>query len=146
MKANVPKAKELVLLYGFSEESQKKEQIQTILEQMNLSSRWITEDLLGQTVGWCAEIPGFVKRETEEKTSSIRPPIDTQAMVLCGLEKKKLDMLLLAMQRQNLHIPLKAIVTAHNMTWEFHVLLEELQQEREAIRVQIQERKKQQEQ
>lgn len=143
MKANVPKAKELVLLYGFSEDSQKREQIQTILEEMNFSYRWITKDMLGQTVGWCAEIPGFAKKETEEKSTSVSVPNGTQAMVLCGLDKKKLDLLLLAMQKQNLYIPLKAVVTAHNMTWEFHALLTELQREREAIRNQIQEQKKQ---
>ena len=40
------------------------------------------------------------------------------------------------MNKAGIHISLKAIVTAHNMNWEFGALLTELKREREAIRIQ----------
>ena len=140
MKANVPKAKELVLLYGFDPDSQRTNTLYHILEELKLPVRLITEDMLCQTVGWCAQIPGFPAKEDGEQESGSDQLTEAkdEAMVLCGLDKKRLDMLLLYMQKENLNIPLKAIMTAYNMTWEFRALLEELKKEREAIRSQIQ--------
>lgn len=140
MKANVPKAKELVLLYGFDRDSQRSNTLYRILEELKLPVRSITEDMLSQTVGWCAQLPGFPAKENGEQEGGSNQPAETkdEAMVLCGLDKKRLDMLLFAMQRENLNVPLKAVMTAHNMTWEFRALLEELKKEREAIRFQIQ--------
>ena len=101
---------------------------------MKIPAKTITEDMLCQTVGWCAEIPGFAEKEIT--TTDVDSVAQEEAMVLRGFSKKRLDQLLDGMNEAGIHISLKAIVTAHNMNWEFGALLTELKREREAIRIQ----------
>ena len=101
---------------------------------MKIPAKTITEDMLCQTVGWCAEIPGFAEKEIT--TTGVDSVAQEEAMVLRGFSKKRLDQLLDGMNEAGIHISLKAIVTAHNMNWEFGALLTELKREREAIRIQ----------
>ena len=134
MKANVPQLRELVLLYGLDEKEERGTAVRRLLESMKIPAKTITEDMLCQTVGWCAEIPGFAEKEIT--TTGVDSVAQEEAMVLRGFSKKRLDQLLDGMNEAGIHISLKAIVTAHNMHWEFGALLTELKREREAIRIQ----------
>lgn len=134
MKANVPQMGELVLLYGLKEDEPRGRAIRGILKKLNLPVKTITPDMLSQTVGWCAELPGFAYREVSAAPGYLQTE---EAMVLRGLTGKRLDALLKAMREENLNIALKAVVTAQNMSWELQQLLRELRREREAIRAQM---------
>ena len=65
MKARVPAPKERVLLYGISEESERGQAIRKTISAFGMETKTISEDMLGQTVGWCAELPGFPMAEKE---------------------------------------------------------------------------------
>lgn len=133
MKANVPQLGELVLLYGLEETQERGRALRQLLAGLKVPVKTVTADMLGQTVGWCAQFPGFARKED---AGAAQKPEAGEAMVLSGMTRKRLDQLLLAMRDKGINVPLKAMVTAHNMSWTFGELLTELQRERDAIRAQ----------
>ena len=132
MKARVPAPKERVLLYGISEESERGQAIRKTISAFGMETKTISEDMLGQTVGWCAELPGFPMAE-KEASELPEAPGAQEAMILCGLERKRLDVLLAAFQAQNLQVSLKAVLTEYNAKWPVAELLHELTKEHEAM-------------
>ena len=63
MKARVPAPKERVLLYGISEETERGQAIRKTISAFGMEAKTISEDMLRQTVGWCAELPGYPMAE-----------------------------------------------------------------------------------
>lgn len=130
---SVPALGELVLLYRLGEETERGKAVRAVLAELQLPVKTVTEDMLPQPVGWCAEIPG-VPPAAEPAQEDAFPE---EAMVLRGFSRKRMDELLGALKQRSLSVSLKAVVTAHNMNWPFQSLLQELTREREAIRIQL---------
>lgn len=132
MKARIPQPKELVLLYGLDETAPRGVAVRQILAALRLEARTVTDEMLSQTVGWCAGLPGY----PPQQEASCAAPAE-EAMVLCGLNKSRLDELLKALSENGISISLKAVLTEHNRSWRFADLLTELGREREAVKAQL---------
>ena len=132
MKARVPAPKERVLLYGISEETERGQAIRKTISAFGMEAKTISEDMLRQTVGWCAELPGYPMAE-KEAAEPPEAPAAQEAMILCGLDRKRLDVLLAAFQAQNLQVSLQAVLTEYNAKWSVSDLLHELTKEHEAM-------------
>lgn len=124
MKALV--RKELVLLYRLEQEKEKGAQIIGILEQFSIPYRQITEDMLGQTLGWCASEAGYNKLEEPYRGE----PFPQEVMVFSGISGKRLEQLLAALKTIPAgSVALKAVVTPHNKSWPVCALFAELSKE-----------------
>ncbi|WP_245527273.1 DUF3783 domain-containing protein [Anaeroglobus geminatus] len=62
-------------------------------------------------------------------------PVTQEAIILCGFDRAAAHELLEAIKRGKLkHIPLKAMLTPNNITWNIYTVLYELRQEHEYFR------------
>ena len=132
MKARIPQPKELVLLYGLDETAPRGATVRQLLAALRLEARTVTDEMLSQTVGWCAGLPGYPPQQEASCAASCAAPAE-EAMVLCGLNKSRLDELLKALSENGISIYLKAVLTEHNCGWSFYELYQELRQEHEKM-------------
>ncbi len=140
MKARIPQPKELVLLYGLDETAPRGAAVRQLLAALRLEARTVTDEMLSQTVGWCAGLPGYPPQQEASCAAFCAAPAE-EAMVLCGLNKSRLDELLKALSENGISISLKAVLTEHNRSWRFADLLTELGREREAVKAQLRQKK-----
>ena len=83
----------------------------------------------GDPLGYVAGITGFKKngtRDTEGKLGS-------EMLVFCGLDREAMDLLLAGLRERKLQIPLKAVITPHNIQWTSRMLYQELKKEHETM-------------
>ena len=128
MKARIvrPAVPAGVLVYGMAPEME--ERLRAILEERGLPMRRVAPEECGQTVGHLAGCSGYAAGPKEDARGEETP---LPCMVMGGLAERQLDDLLAAMRRAGVEVPLKAVVTAHNIGWRFADLLRELRRERE---------------
>ena len=84
-----------------------------------------------------AEIHGLGQESTEEGQGIPEgtEPVTQEAIILCGFDRAAAHELLEAIKRGKLkHIPLKAMLTTNNITWNIYTVLYELRQEHEYFR------------
>lgn len=120
MKVRIPTA-ECALLYGpIPVEAEEK------LSALSIPVRRVSADGWNQTIGFCAGMAGFARKEIAAEEA----PEGT--MLVLQLSKKRLDDVLVALKG----IPTgpKAMVTAHNIGWTGTELYRELVREREEMR------------
>ena len=83
----------------------------------------------GDPLGYVAGITCFKKsgiRDTEGKLGS-------EMLVFCGLDRETMDLLLAGLRERKLQIPLKAVITPHNIQWTSRMLYQELKKEHETM-------------
>lgn len=84
-----------------------------------------------------AEIHGLGQESAEEGQGIPEgtEPVTQEAIILCGFDRAAAHELLEAIKRGKLkHIPLKAMLTPNNITWNIYTVLYELRQEHEYFR------------
>ena len=97
---------------------------------------------LGEILGFAAEDIEEIAtmKQTTEQTKvhetmeqdDFLEPITKEAIIFCGFEQPKVNMLLEALKRGRLkNIPLKAMLTPNNITWKIETILQELSKEHE---------------
>lgn len=123
MKARITPKKEIVLLYHH-EQVKNIDKLLQRLEQMQIETRIVQESELGLTTGALAGYQSGASKHCE----TTEPP-QTPAMAMGGLSGKRLDELLNAMQRDNVELPIKMVITPHNESWQFGKLIEEVSRE-----------------
>lgn len=123
---------ELVLLYHLGEDTTKGKKLIQILTQMKIASKQISEEMLGETVGFLANLGGFEK-SLQPYTGVI---FEDECMIMRGFSSTRMDKLLMQMRNESLTIDLKASVTPYNRDWTLARLIQELQHEHQKITAQ----------
>ena len=119
---------ETALLYNFSgTESGRK--LKAVLLKMRVKIKVVTPESYLEPVGFLAGIKGIPSKETVYDGGNF----PGQMLVLRGFTGSRLNLLLAELRKQKLAIPLKAVITEHNMFWDSLKLYGELIQEHEAM-------------
>ena len=59
--------------------------------------------------------------------------LGSEMLVFCGLDREAMDLLLAGLRERKLQIPLKAVITPHNIQWTSRMLYQELKKEHETM-------------
>ncbi len=120
---------ETVLLYNF-ENSPKLRGLKMIFLKMGIRARMVTPDMYLQTIGALAHIKGYEMTDQVYEGEAF----NDKMMVMSGFSNARLDELLRQMRKNKIpRIHLKAIVTAHNASWNSLMLHRELNKEHEMM-------------
>ena len=126
MKAKIAPKPEIVLLYQ-QEKIKNGDKLPEILEQMGIRWKAVTQQELCFTTGELAE---YRRKEDGERQELQQIP-QTPAMAMGGIAGKRLDQLLNALNREQIDLPVKMVITPHNESWVFGELIEEVRKEHE---------------
>ena len=126
MKAKIAPKPEIILLYQ-QEKIKNGDKLPTILEQMGIRWKAVTQQELCFTTGELAE---YRRKEDGERQELQQIP-QTPAMAMGGIAGKRLDQLLNALNREQIDLPVKMVITPHNESWVFGELIEEVRKEHE---------------
>jgi hypothetical protein len=120
---SVPKP--IVLLYNLGADTSKGAKLTEILDELNIETKYISDDMLGEEVGYLAELDGFeASGEVYDGES-----YDTQFMLMCNLGEALLDKVLADMKENNVIINHKAVLTQYNRYYKFYQLIGDIQDE-----------------
>lgn len=114
----------VVLIYGFDEE--KFSLLRNITDSFNIKIRFVNENEKNLTVGTLLKNFSEIKNFSDTSVMS--------CMVMSGLDSKTMDKFLSSIRKNNIDIPLKAVVTPHNIKWNFNDLTDELLKEHNAMK------------
>ena len=104
-----------------------------VLAQLGIRFHTIAPHQTDETIGYLASIDGFAAQPAGQDA----PVVTEQVLILHNFSSQRLDALLRGLRRAGVPpIPLKAVVTEHNVSWRFASLAQELRREHEAIRQQ----------
>jgi hypothetical protein len=119
---------EVVLLYNFDVEKLNK--IKFVLIRMGIKIKMITKEYYLQSIGYLVGIKGFEKSDevyTEEG-------FQEEMLVMKGFSSSRIDELLKLLKKNGVQrIPLKAIITEYNQSWNSIELYKELKEEHEQM-------------
>lgn len=119
--------KERAMLYHLPAASEKGGKVRRVLHDLGITIIEITDDLFGQTVGYCAGISGY-SRNASPCTGN---GIDDDVMIMVALSDEKINQLLAQLRKVATGpIGLMAVVTEHNRSWTLTQLFTELNRER----------------
>lgn len=119
---------ETALLYNL-QDSDSGRKLKMILLKMKIRIRKIEPSQYLRPVGALAGIRGLA--DTDEIYSG--EPFTEPMLLLRGFTDSRLDLLLASMRKDGIQIPLKAVLTSENQTWNSLALYEELKKEHEAL-------------
>lgn len=120
---------ETVLLYNFND-NKKLRLLKMIFLKMGVRIRIITPDMYLEPIGALAHIKGYVMTENVYDG----PGFEDEMMIMNGFSNARLDELLRQLRKNNVpRIHLKAVVTAHNASWNSLDLHAELTKEHEMM-------------
>lgn len=123
------KTEEMVLLYHFTDE-EKTEKIKTVLRQMKIGVKEISDDLISQKVGFLLGLKGF--KETARADEMVT--FAQEVMLMQGITGKRMKEILTNFTAAGIEkIGLKAVVTPYNVLWSLHHLCKTIQKERETL-------------
>lgn len=119
------KTKELVLLYHFTDQ-EKEAKIKSVLAQMKIGVKDISEEMIGQKVGYLVEAANFKETISAEIVESF----DQEVMVMYGIHNKRMNEILSKFKAAQIEkIALKAMVTPYNIFWSFSRLCKTIQKD-----------------
>ena len=78
---------------------------------------------MGQQVGYLCGFKGFARSEKESED------ITDECLIFSGIAGRSLDPILKKLRENGAAVELKAIVTAHNQSWNVGELIKELRRE-----------------
>ncbi|WP_367566364.1 DUF3783 domain-containing protein [Lacrimispora sp.] len=126
--------KEMVLYYQPESDRQKGNgtkaaKLKSVLVRMGVRIKNISQEQMGQTVGFLAGLEGF-----EEKEAEACPPVEEELLVMRNFSNSRLDELLMNLRRAGVEkIALKAVLTDTNCKWKLYDLYQELVKEHEVM-------------
>ena len=118
--------REAISYYHF--DSEEKQKLIRALLPLRVRLREVPPEEYGMPVGALAGILKEGKVSAEEEAGVTAP-----MLVMAGLTGARLDEVLLALRRNGLRIPYKAVLTASNQTWTGGQLFAELVQEHQKM-------------
>ena len=128
MKARIRPEKEVFLLYKLGEDTEKGKKLRQFLSAMNIETVTVTEEMLCESVGYCAGMEGF---SVSGKVCDSQP-LPYEMMVMKVSSRQRLNEILGAFSREpSLRVERKAVITPTNRDWPFRQLYEEVCREHE---------------
>ncbi|MDF2952141.1 MAG: hypothetical protein K0S18_1724 [Anaerocolumna sp.] len=119
---------EVVLLYNFDVEKLNK--IKFVLIRMGIKIKMITKEYYLQSIGYLVGIKGFEKSDE----IYIEEGFQEEMLVMKGFSSSRIDELLKLLKKNGVQrIPLKAIITEYNQSWNSIELYKELKEEHEQM-------------
>ena len=107
-------------IIGINISSQKRDIIEDIAKSENAEAVFFDNEIMGQQVGYLC---GFVRSEKEGED------ITDECLIFSGIDGRSLDPILKMLREKEATVKLKAIVTAHNQSWNVGELIKELRRE-----------------
>ena len=128
MKARIQTG--VVLLYGFDDQNPKTELLIGLFRAQRVSVRTVQPQEVGQSIGSLLSLPNF---KLVADAAPVDPPTE-KVIVFYAFSDAVLDHVLTAL-RDDVLAPdaLKAVVTAHNRSWLFAELVNELRGEKQSF-------------
>lgn len=114
---------EKVLIYNINSASPKGVKLRNTLRVCGTACQTLTAEDSGQTIGYLLRLDGFAQNQPSDSYA------EGEALIFYNFTKQRLDRLLAALKRAGIIIPLKAVVTEHNINWTITALIGELEQE-----------------
>lgn len=128
MKARIQTG--VVLLYGFDEQNPKTELLLGLFRAQRVSVRTVQPQEVGQSIGALLSLPNF---KPSPDAGPADPPTE-KVIVFYAFADAVLDHVLTALRDDALAPDaLKAVVTAHNRSWPFAELVNELRGEKQSF-------------
>ncbi len=128
MKARIQTG--VVLLYGFDDQNPKTELLLALFRAQRVSVRTVQPQEVGQSIGALLSLPNFT---LTGETGPGDPPTE-KVIVFYAFADAVLDHVLTALRDDELAPDaLKAVVTAHNRSWSFAALINELLGEKQSF-------------
>jgi hypothetical protein len=115
-----------VLLYNFRNEARRKK-VKALLFRLALPSREVEPEEQGYPLGILLGEPGEMPGEAAEE------PFTEEMLVMPGLAPRQFHGLADGLRQQGVLVPLKAVVTPHNIQWTSARLHRELSAEHAAM-------------
>ena len=107
-------------IIGINISLQKRDIIEDIAKSENAEAVFFGNEVMGQQVGYLCGFKGFVRSEKEGED------ITDECLIFSGIDGRSLDPIL---REKGAAVELKAIVTAHNQSWNVGELIKELRRE-----------------
>lgn len=117
------------VLLAYELEKGTERELKSLAMALGHQVKLVSSSNYGESLGYVAGIAGFKKanvKDTGEKLGS-------EMLIFCGLDSVAMDQLLAALRERKLRIPLKAVITPHNIQWSSRMLYEELKKEHESM-------------
>lgn len=122
-------ASPMVLLYNLSEDKSMGRRLRSVLDGLGISAVDVTYEQLGETVGYLARMDGY--EASEEAYTGQRS--DAEFMLMANMPEALLDRFLAAMTENGIFIANKAVTTAYNVEYEFHELIDDIEEEHQVF-------------
>lgn len=116
------------LVYYAAGNEEKGKRMERLAKKLGAGFRAVYQIQTGQQIGFLAGISGYAERKLS--LLELPPRIEEEMLILNGFAGKKLDALLAALREEKLTVPLKAVVTEHNVSWTLAALYAEIVEER----------------
>ena len=110
-------------IIGINISEQKRGIIADIAKSENAEAFFFGGEVTGQQVGYLCGFKGFEKSEKEGEN------ITEECLIFSGIDGRSLDPILKKLREKGAAVELKAIVTAHNQSWNVGELIKELRRE-----------------
>lgn len=121
------RGQKIVLLYRLDES---KETIKNIAKKFQIQTKIISEEMIGESMGHLVGRKGFGAAKTKIEDASMSEAM----LVMDGVQGNVLNGFLKGLQDAGLFVPLKAIITPINLSWQFTKLYHAIQEEDRAMR------------
>ena len=106
-------------------------QMKMVFARLGIRFHSISPAQTGETVGFLTGMDGY----EAQPAGSAPPTVADEVLILKNFTGRRLDATLAALKKSGVPpIPLKAVVTEHNLSWTFAALARELREEHEAFR------------
>ncbi len=110
-------------IIGININSQKRDIIEDIAKSENAEAVFFGNEIMGQQVGYLCGFKGF------ERSEKAGEDISDECLIFSGIDGRSLDPILKKLREKGAAVELKAIVTAHNQSWNVGELIKELRRE-----------------
>ena len=118
-----------VLLYNLGTDKSLGNRLRSVLSDLGIKAADVDDTQFGQTVGYLIGRQGYEKND-EVYTGKVS---DTEFMLMANMPEALLDRFLAAMNENGIKIGHKAIVTDYNIEYEFHQLIDDIEDEHQTF-------------
>lgn len=110
-------------IIGINISPQKRDVISEIAKSENAEAEFFGSEVSAQQVGYLCGFKGF------ERSEKVGEDIADECLIFSGIDGRSLDPILKKLREKGAAVELKAIVTAHNQSWNVGELIKELRRE-----------------
>lgn len=118
-----------VLIYNIDSASPKGVKVRNTIRVCGAACQTLHTQDSGQVLGFLLGLDGYTQHPATDNHAV------GEALIFYNFTKQELDRMLSALKRAGITIPLKAVVTEHNINWTVATLIGELEQEHRLMNI-----------